>query len=146
MRISELAKGADVGVETIRFYERKGLITQPLRPANGGFRTYPSETIDRVRFIREAQELGFSLGEVEELLSLKADPKTDCSAVREQARKKRDEVNAKIKRLKALQRTLTVLIDACPGNGATTNCSILDALETGGTSKQTTKPQNSSRR
>jgi len=146
MRIGELAKGADVGVETIRFYERKGLIRQPLRPANGSFRTYPSETIDRVRFIREAQELGFSLSEVEELLSLKADPKSDCSSVRERARKKRDEVDAKIKRLNALQRTLTVLIDACPGKGATTYCSILDALEKGDTSKQTTKPQNSSRR
>ncbi len=146
MRIGELAKYANVGVETIRFYERKGLISQPLRPASGGFRTYPAETIDRVRFIREAQELGFSLGEVQELLSLKADPKADCSSVRERANKKREQVDTKIKRLKALQRTLTALIDACPGKGATTDCSILDSLGMGATSKHFTKPQNSSRR
>jgi len=132
MRIGELARNSDVGVETVRFYERKGLIIQPPRPSDGGFRTYAPETVDRIRFIREAQELGFSLSEVDGLLSLKADPNTDCSSVRERARKKRDEVNAKIKRLKALQRTLTALIDACPGKGATTSCSILDALEQGG--------------
>lgn len=134
MRIGEVAQSAGVGVETIRFYERKGLVTQPLRPTKGGFRAYPPEVIARIRFIKEAQELGFRLDEIEDLLSLKADPNTDCSSVRARAFKKREEVNAKIKRLKTLQRTLTTLIDACPGKGATTDCSILDALDKGSSS------------
>jgi len=132
MRISEIAKATDVGVETIRFYERKGLISQPVRPVGGGFRAYPQDAIRRIRFIREAQDLGFSLGEIDELLSLKSDPGTDCSSIRERALKKRDEVNGKIKKLKALHKTLTALIDACPGRGAVTFCSILNTLEHGG--------------
>jgi MerR family copper efflux transcriptional regulator len=146
MRISEVAKSAGVGVETIRFYERKGLVKQPIRPADSGFRTYPPEVVSRIRFVREAQELGFSLREIEDLLSLKADPHTDCSSVRNRALKKRDEVNAKIKRLKALQRTLTTLIAACPGKGVTSYCSILDALEQGNNSGQKRKSTNSSER
>ena len=94
MRIGEAANAANVGVETIRFYERKGLINQPLRPVDGGFRTYPRDTVSRIRFIREAQELGFSLYEIEELLSLKSDPGSDCGSVRDRALKKRREVDA----------------------------------------------------
>ena len=74
MTIGKAAREAGVGVETIRFYERKGLIDQPLRPREGGFRIYPDHAVHRVRFIRKAQELGFSLSEVEDLLALRADP------------------------------------------------------------------------
>ncbi len=74
LTISKAAKNAGVGVETIRFYERKGLIEQPPKPLDNGFRVYPEETVQRVRFIRQAQEIGFSLREIEELLSLRADP------------------------------------------------------------------------
>ena len=69
MRIGKAAKSAGVSVETIRFYERRGLISQPSRPIDGGFRSYPSETVGRIRFIRQAQLLGFSLKETDELLS-----------------------------------------------------------------------------
>ncbi len=62
MRISEVARYADVGVETVRFYERRRLIRQPVRPADGGFRSYPLEVATQIRFIRQAQKLGFSLG------------------------------------------------------------------------------------
>jgi len=139
MRISEIAKVTGVGVETIRFYERKGLIKQPARPANGGFRTYPTESVSRIRFVREAQELGFSLGEINELLSLKSDPGTDCSSIRERAALKRKEVDSKIKKLKALHKTLTALIDACPGKGAVTFCSILNTLGHSGIAGKNTK-------
>ncbi len=139
MRIGEIAKATGVSVETIRFYERKGLIHQPARPANGGFRTYPSDAVSRIRFVREAQDLGFSLGEINELLSLKSDPGTDCSSIRKRALIKRDEVNSKIKKLKALHKTLTALIDACPGKGAVTFCSILNALENGGCVEKNSK-------
>jgi MerR family mercuric resistance operon transcriptional regulator len=129
LRISEVAKAADVGVEPVRFYARKGLIAQPVRPADGGFRSYPEQVAVQIRFIRQAQELGFSLVEIEDLLSLKSEPDTDCSEVRRRALSKRDDVNLKIKRLRQIHSTLTKLIDACPGKGALESCSIIEALE-----------------
>lgn len=129
MRISEVAKAADVGVETVRFYERRGLIRQPMRPANGGFRSYPETVVLQIRFIREAQELGFSLGEIEDLLSLRSEPDTDCGKIRLRALAKRDDVDFKIKRLRRIRATLTKLIDACPGKGALEYCSIIEAME-----------------
>lgn len=140
MRIGEAAQAANVGVETIRFYERKGLIDQPERPTNGGFRIYPFETVKRIRFIRQAQELGFSLREIEELLSLKSAPDTDCSSIRERALAKRKEVDAKIKLLKEIDRTLVTLIDACPGKGSLNFCSILGAMDDGTSSKLNKTP------
>lgn len=130
MRISEAAKNAGVGVETVRFYERRGLISQPPKPETGGFRSYPLETVDCIRFARQAQLLGFSLTEIHDLLSLRADPTTDCANVRAQAQEKLKEVNQKISHLTAIQSTLQQLIKACPGQGpAARRCSILDALE-----------------
>lgn len=127
MTIARAASAAGVGVETIRFYERRGLIAQPRKPASG-FREYDADTVARIRFIRQAQELGFSLREIEELLSLRADPNADCAEVRVQAATKRDEVEKKIADLKRIRAALDVLIAACPGKGAITACSILDAL------------------
>ncbi len=82
MTISNAARQAEVGIETIRFYERRGLIEQPPTPVGSGFRVYPEETVQRIRFIRQAQEIGFSLREIDELLSLRADPAADSSDVR----------------------------------------------------------------
>jgi len=130
MQISEAAKAAGVGVETIRFYERKGLVTRPLRPAAGGFRSYPAETVARIRFIRQAQEIGFSLREIQELLSLQGDPGADCGDVRTHAQAKLDEVNRKIASLKRIKDALEALIEDCPGEGALGKCSILAALTT----------------
>ncbi len=80
MTIGEAARRAGVGVETIRFYERRKLISQPPKPSGGGYRSYPEETVDRIRFVRQAQELGFSLREIVDLLSLRADPETSGPA------------------------------------------------------------------
>ncbi len=129
MTIGTAAREAGVGVETIRFYERRGLIEQPLKPAFGGFRVYSADTVHRVRFIRQAQELGFSLKEIDELLSLRADPAIDCGDVRARARAKLDEVNDKIARLNRIGDALGALIAACPGRGALRACSIMDALD-----------------
>ncbi len=129
MRISVVAKNTGVGVETVRFYERQGLIAQPPRPSDGGFRSYPPEVLERIRFIRQAQSLGFSLKEIDELLSLRADPSADCGDVRQRAQSKLEEVDAKIASLTAIRSALRGLIDACPGEGAARFCSILDSLE-----------------
>ncbi len=129
MTIGKAAQAAGAGVETLRFYERKGLIDQPPKPLSGGYRIYPSETIDRIRFIRQAQELGFSLREIEELLSLRADPSSDCTQVRARAEAKLDEVNRKVAQLARIRAGLEHVIAACPGQGALEGCSIMEALE-----------------
>ena len=143
LTISRTAAKASVGVETIRFYERKGLIEQPLKPLGGGYRIYPAETVARIRFIRQAQELGFSLREIDELLSLRADPEMDCAHVRERAAEKLEEVNAKIDRLRAIRSALEELIEICPGRGALRTCSILETLAASG---ETGEHPNASRR
>lgn len=128
MTIGRAARAAGVGVETIRFYQRKGLIEQPLRPRDAGFRVYPEETVQRIRFIRQAQAIGFSLGEIIELLSLRADPSAGSSDVRARSIAKRDEVAQKISHLQKIHAALEELISACPGEGAVRKCSIMEAL------------------
>src|SRR3546814_14617409 len=93
--IGRAAKAANISVETIRFYERRGLIAQPRKPAGGGAREYDEDAVARIRFVRQAQDIGFSLREIGELLSLRADPGADCAAVRARPRERRDEVQAK---------------------------------------------------
>ena len=136
--IGRAAALAGVGVETIRFYERKGLIDQPLKPRLGGFREYPLETVDRIRFIRHAQEIGFSLHEIDELLSLQADPSADCVDVRERATAKLAQVDRKIEKLRGIRSVLKGLIAACPGEGAVRSCSIMESL--GAASMKTLRP------
>ncbi len=131
MTIGKAARRGGVGIETIRFYERRGLIPQPPRPNGGGFREYPEETLQRIRFIRQAQEIGFSLREIEELLSLRADPSADCADVRPQATAKLEQVDRKIAKLEEIRGALHELIAACPGSGALRVCSIMEALVRG---------------
>ena len=128
MTIAHAARAADVGVETIRFYERRGLIKQPPKPRGGGYRTYDDAVVERIRFIRQAQELGFSLREIGELLSLRADPRADCGDVRQQAVQKRSEVDRKIGQLHHIRSALDELIATCPGGGALRACTILEAM------------------
>ena len=128
MTISRAAEQAGVGVETIRFYERRGLIKQPARPRSGGYRFYDDDVVERIRFIRQAQELGFSLREITELLSLRADPAADCGDVRAQAMTKREEVDRKVAQLQHIRAALDELIASCPGGGALRACTIIDAL------------------
>ena len=139
------ARTAGVGVETIRFYERRGLIKQPRKPASG-FRKYDGETVMRIRFIRQAQELGFSLREIKELLTLRADPGADCAAVRARAVIKRDEVEQKIARLGKLRVALDRLITSCPGSGALRTCTILNCIEHAPISEVEIRPKRTIRR
>jgi DNA-binding transcriptional MerR regulator/copper chaperone CopZ len=126
--IAKTARDAKVGVETIRFYERRGLIAQPPRPAGKAARSYPPETVARVRFIREAQELGFSLKDIEELLELQVDPAADCADVRARALDRLDDVRRKIAQLRLIEAALDAVIAACPGQGALTSCSIIGQI------------------
>src|SRR5882724_7077332 len=128
LTISRAAERAGVGIETIRFFERRGLIKQPPRPRGGGFRFYGGEIVERICFIRQAQELGFSLREIKELLSLRADPGADCGDVQRQAVIKRAEVNHKIAQLQQIRAALDALIASCPGGGALRACTVIDAM------------------
>ena len=124
------AKAAGVGVETIRFYERKGLIEQPARAADGCIREYGADVVARLRFIRQAKEIGFSLAEVAELLALRDDCQGGCATVRARAMAKRQDIQDKLDRLQCMRDALDEMIANCPGEGALSECTILEAMET----------------
>jgi len=115
LTIGKAAQDAGVGVETIRFYERQGLIEQPVKGA--GYRTYSPEVVGRIRFIRQAQRIGFSLKETQELLALRANPAADCAEVRAQAQHKIAEVDEKISELLRVRAALEAVVASCPGRG-----------------------------
>jgi MerR family transcriptional regulator, copper efflux regulator len=124
----ELAKLTGVGIETVRFYEQKSLIPKPRR-SSSGYRIYSGDHLKRVRFIQQAKELGFSLKEVKELLSLRVNPETQCSDVKRVALDKISDVEKKIKDLEEIKRALQKLAQACRGKGPTSDCPILEALD-----------------
>ena len=122
-----LAEQAEVHAETLRYYERRGILAKPPRSA-GNYRLYPREALGRVRFVKRAQELGFTLKEVEELLALRATPGARARDVREKAVEKLEETDAKLRSLRRMRRALAELIDNCSGEGPATSCTILEAL------------------
>ena len=128
MTIGEVAKAAEIGVETVRFYEREGLIAEPPR-RRSGYRQYPPDTVRRLRFILRAKELGFTLTEIGELLELRVDPTKSCADVRTLARAKMADIEAKMLDLARIQAALAELVRTCRGKGATSDCPILDALD-----------------
>lgn len=128
LRIGQLANRAGVGVETIRFYERKGLIEQPPRRSEG-YRQYPYETVRRVRFIRRAKELGFTLREISELLSLRGSPESTCADVKTQAMEKLEDIEERIVTLEKMRMVLADLVSSCSGSGPTEECPILAVLD-----------------
>lgn len=128
MTIGSLAKRAGVGVETVRFYERRGLLRKPPRPGTG-YRAYPAEAVERIRFIRHAQSLGFTLEETAALLALRVSPGAKCTAVRARAAAKLADVEERIGKLQQIRGALEKLVAACPGRGEVATCSILDALD-----------------
>lgn len=128
LTIGALAKQAGVGVETVRFYERRGLVRRPARP-RAGYRAYPEDAVGRIRFIRNAQAVGFTLQEVKELLALRVTAGTSCAAVRSRASAKAAEVQRRLAELERIRVALEKLIAMCPGRGALTGCTILEALD-----------------
>lgn len=128
LRSGQLAKLAGVNTETLRFYERKGLLPTPPRSASG-YREYPDETVRRLEFIGRAKDLGFSLSEVGELLELRVRDHTTCAELRARAQDKLEDVHRKIAELKRLERGLENLIVSCSGRGPASSCPILDYLD-----------------
>jgi MerR family copper efflux transcriptional regulator len=125
MTIGRLAKQAGVNIDTVRYYERNGLIPQPLRRPSG-YREYETADVRRLRFIVRAKELGFTLAEIAELLSLSAG--RDVGGVKRRAEQRLEQVEHKIKELQRVRRGLKTLIDACPGHGDLERCPIVAAL------------------
>jgi Hg(II)-responsive transcriptional regulator len=126
--IGQVARSAGIGVETVRFYERRGLLQEPPRRSSG-YRSYPADAIKRLRFVRRAKDLGFSLDEIKDLMALRFRPGASCSAVKRVAAAKVSDVEAKVKVLQRIRRVLLDLVDACLDAGPLDACPILKALE-----------------
>jgi len=123
--ISKVARELNINIETVRFYERRGLIAQPAKP-ECGYRHYPDETLNRIRFIKRAQELGFTLEEILNLLSLHDRP---CSQVQGLAEDKLSAVKQKIADLRRLEKSLNKLLNQCRHNDDESHCPIIDSLQ-----------------
>jgi len=124
MTISKLAQAAAVNIETIRYYQRIGLINEPTKPAQG-YRKYSSTVVQQVLFIKRAQQLGFSLNEINELLSI---GDGHCKDVRHRAEIKRDKIATQINDLQQLQKNLDELIKACHNGKDNPKCPIITSL------------------
>ena len=122
-----LARAVGVNLETVRYYERRGLLPKPPR-SGSGYRLFPAEAKGRLRFIRRAQELGFSLGEIRELLSLRVAPTAKSADVRRRAQAKITDIEAKIRSLQSMKKTLRELTLTCSGCGPVRDCPILESL------------------
>lgn len=125
--IGTVARRAAVSIDTIRYYERAGLLPAPRRRASG-YRDYDPGVVERLRFIRRAKDLGFTLEEIRELLALSTDRERGVKSVKRRAEARLDQVRQRIRELQRVQRGLQKLIDACPGHGALEHCPILRAL------------------
>ncbi|MBI1367131.1 MAG: MerR family transcriptional regulator [Planctomycetes bacterium] len=132
MTIGQAAREAGVGVETIRYYQRQGLIDQPARRGTG-FRHYDRQTVRRLRFIRHAKRLGFTLREIRELLELHVDPECRgrCRQMLELTSTKLADIEQRIAELERMKRTLSQLAAACRRRRSAADCPILDALDDG---------------
>jgi len=127
MRTGEVAKQAGVNVETLRFYEREGILPEPPRRVSG-YREYPDETVDLIRFIKRSQELGFSLREVKEMLSLRRVPRRASKKASRLVERKIAEIDLKIRDLTAMRQALDELQCACQQSGASASCPIIETL------------------
>ena len=130
MTIGTLADAAGVNVPTVRYYERRGIIPEPPR-TDSGYRQYDEAVVDRIRFIRRAQDLGFTLEEIEDLLALTVQDSEACEGVEQATRAKQESVDAKIAELERLRAILARLVDSCRDRETTEPCPVLAMLEEG---------------
>ncbi|MFQ5644973.1 MAG: MerR family DNA-binding protein [Thiogranum sp.] len=125
LTIGRLAEQAGVNIETVRYYQRIGLIDEPPKPAQG-FRIYPADAVSRIRFIRRAKDLGFTLREISDLLALNDG---DCGEARAMAEQKRAVIEARVRDLRRIQGTLDAMISACRVSEAEcAGCALIEAL------------------
>jgi len=125
--IGQLAREAEINLETVRYYERQGLLQKPPR-APSGYRLFPRDAARRLRFIKRAQSLGFSLSEIRELLTLRLSQRSSA-AIRERAEAKITDIERKIRSLESMRKSLRKLTSACGGCGPISECPIIDSLE-----------------
>jgi MerR family copper efflux transcriptional regulator len=123
MTVGALAKQANVKIDTIRYYERRGLLPKPPR-TDSGYRTFTFSSVERLRFIKQAQALGFTLAEVKQLLALCLRPGTTCTEVRKRAEGKIADIELKIDSLNRMKRALQKLVSSCEADGAACECSF----------------------
>lgn len=128
LTIGRLAEGAGVNVETIRYYERRGLLPEPHR-TESGYRQYSPDAVRRIRFIKRAQALGFTLDEIAELLRLRVAPGTNCNAVEARAKQAIARINAKVVELERMRLPLRRLVRACRRRQPSDECPILGTLD-----------------
>ena len=128
LTIGQVAGRAGVGVETVRFYEREGLIPEPPRTPSG-YRQYAPDAVVRIRFIKRAKELGFTLKEIKELLALRASPGARCEQVRRVAAEKIEDIDRKIEQLGSMRKALSRVTAECEGRRPVSECPILEALD-----------------
>ena len=128
MKIGSVAKQAGMTVETIRFYEKRGLIQPPSRN-DSGYRIYSPDIIKQLLFITRAKELGFSLKEIKELFLLRVDPHTTCAEIKKQTENKIADIEKKIHDLELIKEALVKLATTCPGAGSLSKCPIIEAID-----------------
>lgn len=128
LTIAKLAEAAEVGVETVRYYERRGLVAQPTRKV-GAYRRYDGHHVARIRFIRKAQELGFSLEEIEELLAL--EDGTDRRSIRTIATRRLEQIRSRVADLKRMEKALSHVLRECAGHSGAPRCPIIAAIADG---------------
>jgi len=128
LKIGEVADGSGVNLQTIRYYERKGLVPEPHR-SSSGYRMYSHDTVRRIRFIKRAQELGFSLKEIKELLALQFHSEISSTEVRARVQAKLADVEEKLRALNAIKQALIHLACSCSGEGPVSQCPILKSLD-----------------
>jgi len=128
--IGAVAKRAGVPIDTIRYYEREGLLPEPRRRASG-YRSYDESAVAQLRFIRRAKDLGFTLEEIRGLLTLSHDRRRGVKAVKKRAEERLAAIDARIAELQRVRDGLAELVASCPGHGAPEQCPILRALNDG---------------
>ncbi|MBI4455789.1 MAG: MerR family transcriptional regulator [Acidobacteria bacterium] len=127
LTIGHVAKQAEVHVETVRYYERRGILPEPARSPSG-YRQYDTETVRLIRFIKRAQDLGFTLGEIKQLIELRRNSRRNRSAVSALATAKLSDIDKKILQLQAMRKALELLVDACACKDHKLDCPIIEAL------------------
>lgn len=128
LKIGEVAERGRVNLQTIRYYERERLLPEPPRLASG-YRLYPDQTVRRVRFIKRAQDIGFTLGQIRELLAIRIDTDRNSSEVRALAQAKISDIEGKIQTLHRMKEALARITERCSGCGPASECPILESID-----------------